>query len=207
MKCGVPQMYESPCGDCLAVCRRPFLRAGGAASRVGLLLLGSLFMLIFASTALGASASSGRHDPTRAADETPCVDMPTCSGCSGRGGGGGESKTTPVVTKTTPVVTEAAPVVTEAAPVVTEASAGVTETASGAVSAADAVVVPAIPAKIAISVRPPVRLAPKGTLKKPKRAVTTKRAVKKHHARAHGGTSEQTFARPVLPGKRAAFTG
>jgi hypothetical protein len=196
MKCGVPQMYESPSGDCLAACRRPFFRTG-AANRVGLLLFGSLFMLIFTSSALGASASNGRHDPTRAAGETQCVDMPTCSGCSRRGGGGGES-----VAETTPVVTGTAPVVTGTAPVVTEATSGVTETASGGVSAAHAVVVPAIPATIAVTVRPPVRRAPKGTLKKP-----TKKAVKKHHARAHGGTSERMFARPVLSGKRAAFTG
>jgi hypothetical protein len=196
MKRGVPQMYESPSGDCLAACRRPFFRAGGAASRVGPLLLGSLFMLVFASSALGASASNGRHGSRQAAGETRCVDMPTCSGCSGRSGGGESvAETPPVVAKTTPVVTEAIPVVTEA-------TGGVTETAGGEVSAADAVIIPAVPPKIRVSVRPPVRRAPKGTLKKP-----TKKAAKKHHARAHGGTSEQTFARPVLPGKRAAFTG
>jgi len=200
MKCGVPQMHKSPPGDCLAVCRRPLFRAGGAASRVGLLLLGSLSMLIFTSSALGASASNGRHGPSQAAGGSGCVDMPTCSGCSsgggGGGGGGGErvTKTTPVVTKTTPVVTEA--------------TAGSTETASGGVSAASPVVIPPVPETI--TVRPPIQPAAKAAAKKPvKKPVKSpaKKRLKKHHARVRDGASEQSFARPVLPGRRAAFTG
>jgi hypothetical protein len=67
MNSGVPQMHESPCGDSLAVRaldsralnRRPLLRAGGKALRVGLVLLASLCTLLFASSALGATASVG----------------------------------------------------------------------------------------------------------------------------------------------------
>jgi hypothetical protein len=59
MNSGVPQMHESPGGDSLAVNRRPLLRAGGKALRVGLVLLASLCTLLFASSALGATASVG----------------------------------------------------------------------------------------------------------------------------------------------------
>jgi len=59
MNSGVPQMHESPCGDSLAVNRRALLRAGGKALRVGLVLLASLCTLLFASSALGATASVG----------------------------------------------------------------------------------------------------------------------------------------------------
>ncbi len=59
MNSGVPQMHESPCGDFPAVSRRPLLRAGGKALRVGLALLASLCTLLFASSALGATASVG----------------------------------------------------------------------------------------------------------------------------------------------------
>jgi len=202
MKSGVPQMHKSPTGGYLAACRRPFSRAGGVASRAGLLLFGLLFMLTFTSSALGASSSNGRHDPGSAAGNTRCVDMPTCSGCSsGGGGGGGES-----VAETTPVVTKTTPVVTQPTPVVAEPTAGVTETAGDAVSVARAVVVPPLPATITVAVRPPVRPAAKPAAKKPVKKLAKKR-VKKHHARVHHGATEQSFARPVLPGSRAAFTG
>jgi hypothetical protein len=59
MNRGVPKTYESPLSDSLAVSRRPFSRARGKTFRAGLLLLGSLSSLIFASSALGATASVG----------------------------------------------------------------------------------------------------------------------------------------------------
>jgi hypothetical protein len=59
MKSGVPPTYESLKADSLAVNRRPFLHAGRKTLRAGLLLLGSLSTLIFASSALGAPATVG----------------------------------------------------------------------------------------------------------------------------------------------------
>ena len=59
MQSGVPRMYESLSGDSLAISRRPVFRAGGKMCRAGLLLLGSLSTLLFASSALGASATVG----------------------------------------------------------------------------------------------------------------------------------------------------
>ena len=57
---GVPQTYESRLSDSLAVIRRPALRAGRRMFRVGLVLLGlSLSTLVFASSALGATATVG----------------------------------------------------------------------------------------------------------------------------------------------------
>jgi hypothetical protein len=53
---GVSQQHEPPTGDSLAVKRRSPLRAGGRTFRVGLILLGSLSTLIFASSALGATS-------------------------------------------------------------------------------------------------------------------------------------------------------
>src|ERR1700730_1822070 len=55
----VPQTFESRLGDSLAVCRRRLFRAGGKTFRAGLLLLGLLSTLLFASTALGAPATAG----------------------------------------------------------------------------------------------------------------------------------------------------
>jgi hypothetical protein len=57
MNGGVPQ-HESP-GDSLAVSQRSPLRAGRKMFRMGLILLGSLTSLIFASSALGATATVG----------------------------------------------------------------------------------------------------------------------------------------------------
>ena len=202
MKCGVPETYKSPRGDCLAVGRS--FRIGGTAFRAGPLLLGSLFTLIFASSALGAGASvrsgseaahngsaspstNGRHDPNQAAGANGCGDM--CGGCMG---GGGESPAkTPTVVAETPAV-------------VTTPTAGATETAGGSVSAAPAAVVASVPGAAAITVRP--RTQSKTAAKKPVKRIV-KRRVKKHHSKASHGSTEQSLARPLLPGKRAAFTG
>jgi len=59
MNRGVPQKYESPAGDSPAVSRRAVLRPGRRTFRAGLVLLGSLFGLLFASSALGATATVG----------------------------------------------------------------------------------------------------------------------------------------------------
>ena len=59
MNSGVPQTYESPISDSLAVSPRPLFRAGGKTFQVGLLLLGLLSTLLFASSALGATATVG----------------------------------------------------------------------------------------------------------------------------------------------------
>lgn len=59
MNSGVPPTYESPTDDSLAVSRRSFFRTGRKTFRAGLLLLGSLSTLIFASSALGATATVG----------------------------------------------------------------------------------------------------------------------------------------------------
>ena len=59
MNSGVPQKHESPPSDSLAGSRRSALRAGRRTFRVGLVLLGSLSSLLFASGALGATATVG----------------------------------------------------------------------------------------------------------------------------------------------------
>jgi Ice-binding-like len=59
MNSGVPPTYESPRSDSLVVSRRPCLRASRKTFRAGLLLLGSLSTLIFASSAMGAAATVG----------------------------------------------------------------------------------------------------------------------------------------------------
>ena len=59
MHAGVPSTFQSPKRGSLAVSRRSALRAGRKTSRVGLLLLGSLSTLLFASSALGATATVG----------------------------------------------------------------------------------------------------------------------------------------------------
>src|SRR6202167_6570102 len=59
MNHGVPPKYESPFNDSPAVSRRSTLRAGRKMCGAGLLLLGSLSALLFASSALGASATVG----------------------------------------------------------------------------------------------------------------------------------------------------
>jgi hypothetical protein len=53
---GVAQQHESPIGDSLAVRSRSPRKAGHRNFRVGLILLGSLSTLIFASSALGATS-------------------------------------------------------------------------------------------------------------------------------------------------------
>jgi hypothetical protein len=55
-------------------------------------------------------------------------------------------------------------------------------------------------------VRPAAKPAAKKPVKKAVKKPTSKR-LKKHHARVRSGATERSFARPVLPGKRAAFTG
>jgi hypothetical protein len=59
MLCGVPTTYESLLSDSLAVSRGPLLRASRKTFRAGLLLLGSLSALTFASTAMAAPATVG----------------------------------------------------------------------------------------------------------------------------------------------------
>jgi hypothetical protein len=59
MNSGVPQTYESPSSDSLAASRRPLLRAGRRTFRAGLLSLALLSMLLFASSAMGATATVG----------------------------------------------------------------------------------------------------------------------------------------------------
>jgi Ice-binding-like len=59
MNRGVPKTYESPKSDSLAVSRRPLFRAGRKTYRAGLVLIGSLSSLIFATSAMGATASVG----------------------------------------------------------------------------------------------------------------------------------------------------
>jgi hypothetical protein len=56
---GVPQTHQSLPSDSLAVSRRRPLRADGRTFGIGLLLLGLLSSLIFASSAMGAPASVG----------------------------------------------------------------------------------------------------------------------------------------------------
>jgi len=59
MNSGVPQAYEPLFSDSLAVSRRPLFRAGGKMFRAGFLLLGLLSTMLFASSALGATATVG----------------------------------------------------------------------------------------------------------------------------------------------------
>jgi Ice-binding-like len=59
MNRGVPRTYGSLSGDSLAASRHPMHRASASASRVALALLTSLCTLLFASSALGASAPVG----------------------------------------------------------------------------------------------------------------------------------------------------
>jgi hypothetical protein len=61
MNSGVPQTHESPLSDCLPVSRRRSSRAARKSLFMGLLLLGSLFSLCSAASALGASATVGLH--------------------------------------------------------------------------------------------------------------------------------------------------
>src|SRR3984893_18442227 len=55
----VPQTYESRLSDSLAVSRRRRFRTGGKTFRIGLLLLGLLSRLVFASAAQGPPATVG----------------------------------------------------------------------------------------------------------------------------------------------------
>jgi hypothetical protein len=59
MNHGVPSKYESLFSDSLAVSRRPVVRGGSKMFRAGLLLLGLLSTLLFASSAMGATATVG----------------------------------------------------------------------------------------------------------------------------------------------------
>lgn len=56
---GVPSQHEPPMSDSLAASRRPFARAGIGILRVGALALGLLCSLLFAGSALGATATVG----------------------------------------------------------------------------------------------------------------------------------------------------
>jgi hypothetical protein len=64
MNSGVPQTHESLINDSLAVRRPPILRTGGKRHRVGLVLLGLLSTLVFASGAMGATATVGLGSAT-----------------------------------------------------------------------------------------------------------------------------------------------
>jgi Ice-binding-like len=59
MNRGVPQKQELLFSDSLAVSQRPVVRAGAKMFRAGLLLLGLLSTLLFASSAMGATATVG----------------------------------------------------------------------------------------------------------------------------------------------------
>jgi hypothetical protein len=59
MESGVPPTYESPTDDSFAASRRSSFRTGRKTFRAGLLLLGSLSSLLFASNALAAPATVG----------------------------------------------------------------------------------------------------------------------------------------------------
>ena len=59
MNSGVPQMHQSPLSDSLASSRRSVSRAGRRTLRIGLLLLGSISSLLFASSALATPATVG----------------------------------------------------------------------------------------------------------------------------------------------------
>jgi hypothetical protein len=59
MNNGVPPKYEPPSSDSLAVSRRAVLWPGRRTLQAGLLLFGSLFGLLFASSALGATGTVG----------------------------------------------------------------------------------------------------------------------------------------------------
>jgi Ice-binding-like len=60
---GVSPQHEPPTGDSLAVSRRSPARVGRRTFRVGLILLGLLTSLIFASSALGATVGLGTAAP------------------------------------------------------------------------------------------------------------------------------------------------
>ena len=59
MNVGVPQKHESPSSGSLAASRRTLSRAGCKTLRAGLLSLALLSMLLFASSAMGATATVG----------------------------------------------------------------------------------------------------------------------------------------------------
>ncbi len=192
MNRGVPQSRKSLPGDCLAVSQRPFLRATGNTFRAALPLLGTLYALTFASSALGATAT-GRSGPSGQAGYHSSRGHGGCMSHSGGGGTeGGGGNETPAVVKETPAV--------------------VKETA-GAGSSAPGVVLPAavpvaVPAAVATTPRPTVTATttPKKAAKRTTRRITKKRT-KEHHAPSAGETTERSLARAPLPHERAAFTG
>jgi Ice-binding-like len=59
MSYGVPPKFQSPSSDSPTLSRRSALQAGRRTFRAGLLLLGTLSTLLFASSALGATATVG----------------------------------------------------------------------------------------------------------------------------------------------------
>src|SRR5450759_3401255 len=59
MNRGVPSTYEPPSCDSLAAARRSPSGAGKKMFRAGIVVLGSLSSLLFASSALGATATVG----------------------------------------------------------------------------------------------------------------------------------------------------
>ncbi len=85
MNRGVPQSRKSLPGDCLTVSQRPFLRATGNTFRAALPLLGTVYALTFASSALGATAT-GRSGPSGQAGYHSSRGH---GGCMSHSGGGG----------------------------------------------------------------------------------------------------------------------
>ncbi len=65
MKSGVPPKHESPTSDSVAVSQCSVVRAGAKMFRVGLPLLGLLSTLLFASNAVGATATVGLGSAAR----------------------------------------------------------------------------------------------------------------------------------------------
>src|SRR5277367_5842841 len=101
MNRGVPQTRKSLPGDSLAVSQRPFLRATGNAFRAALPVLGTVYALTFASSALGATAAGRSGSAGQASSRTSNGN----AGCMGYSGGETKSvgaKETPAVAKETP---------------------------------------------------------------------------------------------------------
>jgi hypothetical protein len=224
MKCGVPKTYESPRGDFLAVGQRPFSRTMGNTFRAGLVMLGSLSTLLFASSALGATersgsdasaartASGGDHSQAASHQSSGHSSRSHDSGGGGCTGGGGSPPAGSPPVGSPPVGSPPAGVkVTEPTGGVTETTGSVKETPAGGVEAATASAAPAAPGVVTITVRPAsgsstttVKAAAKRAKKPAKKPV--KRRVKKH-PKADGAGTERSYARSPLPNKRAAFTG
>lgn len=191
MNRGVPQMRKSPPGDRLAVSQRPFLRVTGNTFRAALPVLGSVYALTFASSALGETAA-GRTGPATHPSSRSSGGQAGCMGHSSGGGSeSGGAKETPAVVKETP--------------------SDAKETAVGGASTPSVAAPAAVPAAVpaALPAAPPPTVKASTTPKRAEKRTTkrtTKRSARKHHPRS-GETTARTLARSPLPNKRAAFTG